>query len=122
MSTRALIAVPKEDGIHYVYCHHDGYPSGLGAVLHDHYNSFEAACSILDLGNLSGLEATLEASDFYHRDREEPMEDNCSIVVADTDELFEVVRDYDAEYCYLWDAVNNRWICRDTKTCIERSL
>ena len=122
MSTRALIAVPKDDGIHYVYCHHDGYPSGLGAVLHDHYNSLEAACFILDLGNLSGLEATLEKSDFYHRDREEPMEDNCAIVVADTDELYAAEQDCDAQYCYLWDLTNNCWICRDTKTRIERSL
>lgn len=122
MSTRALIAVPKDDGIHYVYCHHDGYPSGLGAVLHDHYNSFESACAILDLGNLSGLEPDLATSVFYCRDRSEPMEDNCAIVVADTDELYAAEQDYDTEYCYLWDPTNNCWICRDTKTRIERSL
>lgn len=122
MSTRALIAVPKDDGIHYVYCHHDGYPSGLGAVLHDHYNSFESACAILDLGNLSGLDPDLNASVFYCRDRGEPIEDNCAIVVADTDELYAAEQDCDAEYCYLWDLTNNCWICRDTKTRIERSL
>ena len=37
MGTRALIGYNSEDGWRAVYHHWDGYPSGLGAELHERY-------------------------------------------------------------------------------------
>jgi hypothetical protein len=41
MSTRSFIGKVQEDGsVRYVYCHHDGYPSHVGAILAKHYVDF----------------------------------------------------------------------------------
>lgn len=39
MSTRSVIARPLGDGFEGRYCHSDGYPSGVGAHLHEQYRT-----------------------------------------------------------------------------------
>jgi hypothetical protein len=60
MSTCSLIAVQNADGTFLsIYCHWDGYPSGVGQDLLDEYNSKRAARALMkhgDLRNLSRLE------------------------------------------------------------------
>ena len=55
MSTRSAIAIVKPTGIIGVYCHYDGYPQGVGKVLHTHYNSIEKVEELLSYGNISAL-------------------------------------------------------------------
>lgn len=83
MSTRSVIAVKLPNGKYQgVYCHDDGYPSGVGSVLLKHYNSFERAKALTDLGHLSALYPSTDAPTghnfdqrvsgytvAYHRDR-----------------------------------------------------
>lgn len=57
MSTRSRIGIEGEDGtIQSIYCHSDGYPSGVGAVLLAHHNSAPAAMALVALGDLSFCE------------------------------------------------------------------
>lgn len=61
MSTRCRIGVELPDGkIKSIYCHHDGYISGVGKVLHDHYDSNELAEQLIELGDISSLGETYD--------------------------------------------------------------
>ncbi len=57
MSTRSRIAVLQEnDGsVKSVYCHWDGYLSGVGVTLLNHYNTYQRANAVVALGGLSSL-------------------------------------------------------------------
>jgi len=56
MSTRSLIGRENADGsVRYVYCHFDGYPTGVGATLLAHYAEPAKLDQLLDLGDLSSL-------------------------------------------------------------------
>lgn len=56
MSTHSTIAVLHEDGtVSQIYCHFDGYLSGVGKMLMTHYNSLLAAEFLVSKGNLSVL-------------------------------------------------------------------
>jgi len=61
MSTRSSIAIKNEDGtVESVYVHSDGYPSHVGYILQEYYNSEERIHKLLDLGDLSVLEKNIE--------------------------------------------------------------
>lgn len=56
MSTNATIAVVHTDGsVSQIYTHWDGYPSHMGKLLLNHYNSLERAESLVSFGDLSSL-------------------------------------------------------------------
>lgn len=38
-----------------IYCHWDGYPSGVGEALFNHYNNYVASRNLVCLGDLSSL-------------------------------------------------------------------
>ena len=50
MSTPSFIGVLYKEGIiKFVYCHSDGYPSYLGKMLLEHYNTPKLATALVDL-------------------------------------------------------------------------
>ena len=53
MSTHATIGYLENERANYVYCHSDGFPSYLGRMLLEHYNSEELAKALVHLGALS---------------------------------------------------------------------
>lgn len=56
MSTRSRIAIEEDDGsIRSIYCHFDGYPEGVGAILKKHYTDPQKIEKLLELGDLSAL-------------------------------------------------------------------
>lgn len=56
MSTRSRIAIEEDDGsIRSIYCHFDGYPEGVGAILKKHYTDPQKIEELLELGDLSIL-------------------------------------------------------------------
>lgn len=55
MSTRSYIAVKENNVFKFVYCHYDGYVSGVGLELLKNYNSYEKALELVNLGNRSTL-------------------------------------------------------------------
>ena len=72
MATRSKIAIELEDGtFKSIYCHWDGYPSGVGKMLQEHYTDREKINSLLELGDISSLEKDLDSTVAYHRDRGE---------------------------------------------------
>jgi len=55
MATRSLIGIQKGDMVEYIYCHYDGYPSGVGHMLVNFHNSQIQAEKLITLGDLSTL-------------------------------------------------------------------
>lgn len=55
MSTRSTISIQTPSVLRSIYCHYDGYLSGVGALLHTYYNTEEKVNALIDLGDLSIL-------------------------------------------------------------------
>lgn len=77
MGTRSSIGVMQQDGsVKSIYCHWDGYYSGVGKTLVEHYNTEEKANAVVALGGLSTLQENLspvpQANERYTRSGEEP--------------------------------------------------
>lgn len=112
MSTPCIITVKEKEYYKSVYCHSDGYPKHTGKMLLDYYNSEEKALSIVNLGDLSFLDKSVECpkdhsfvnrvegySVFYGRDRGEK---NTSAEIS-----FFNPYNKDDGYNYLWK--NGKW-------------
>jgi len=76
MSTRSFIGILNPDAtVTGVYCHSDGYPTGVGSLLNKHYATPDDVRDLLALGDLSYLDTTTKKTSAYHRDRGESMEE-----------------------------------------------
>lgn len=60
MSTNSFIGKFENDSIETIYCHWDGYTSGVGLTLQNHYNSKQAVEELLTLNGISSLKDTFE--------------------------------------------------------------
>ena len=108
MSTRSIIGYETNSGlIRAVYCHHDGYLSGVGKTLIENYD-FIKLDNLLDLGDMSCLGDSIENSIFYARDRNE------TIVKARWFDTREQMLDYfsDCDYAYLLNT-DDQWLVSD---------
>jgi hypothetical protein len=102
MATRSLIGMELDNGItKIIYCHFDGYPSHVGKLLVDHYNTPALITALMELGDLSSLGTTLDSCTAYHRDRNEPwgMVEPRDI---NTSEIVSVGDDYGVDYIYIY--------------------
>ena len=101
MSTRCLIGMENEEGtITFIYCHHDGYPEGVGKNLTEYYNNEEIIKKLLSLGAISGLDSTIE------RTAKEAYNDEDTRVAHSRKDFVE--SQGDANYYYLWK--NDKWL------------
>ena len=129
MATRSFIckSLPKLYQNHTVvgiYCHFDGYPSGVGATLATHYTTAARVDALLSLGSISQLHPRLvpdlgETHTFdnpavgvtvaYHRDRGEAMREttfpSLDVMVSDVADQLGV------EFVYIWDG--SAWVTLD---------
>jgi hypothetical protein len=114
MATRSLIGMNLDNGItKIIYCHWDGYPSHVGELLVCDYNTPALITELMELGDLSSLDATPATCTAYHRDRNEPWG---AVEPRDinTSELDAVAKDYGVDYVYIY---NNEyeWECYQMK-------
>ena len=107
MSTNSLVAYLNEDGsVVSSYVHYDGYATGVGEMLLEHYNSEERARDLAwCLGYASSLKETISES---HEDRANTDE-------AETYESYEEFEEYirecsHLEYVYVWDTHKDEWL------------
>ena len=107
MSTNSLVAYLTEDGsVVSSYVHYDGYATGVGEMLLEHYNSEERARDLAwCLGYASSLKETISES---HEDRANTDE-------AETYESYEDFEEYirecsHLEYVYVWDTHKDEWL------------
>jgi hypothetical protein len=61
MATRSRIGIMNTDGtIESVYCHFDGYLTGVGRILYEHYKDEDKVRELINLGDMSSLGTTTE--------------------------------------------------------------
>lgn len=111
MSTRSYIGRLTEDKqVFFVYCHFDGYPSGVGKVLKEHYYRPEDVSNLLSFGSISVLTPTVEQSFFYGRDRKEPNQEQTQTTYDEylPSSGFE---GSGVVYKYLFDEYTEEWSC-----------
>ena len=61
MATRSTIAVELDDGsVEQIYCHFDGYLSGVGQMLAFEYTDVNDLVGLMTLGDISTLSNTFE--------------------------------------------------------------
>lgn len=66
MATRSSISILNDDGsVDSIYCHFDGYQSGVGKILNDHYNTIEKAKELISKGDASYIKSTIAECKFY---------------------------------------------------------
>ena len=116
MSTNSLVAYLNEDGsVVSSYVHYDGYATGVGEMLLEHYNSDKLARDLAwCLGYASSLKETISES---HEDRANTDE-------AETYESYEDFEEYirecsHLEYVYVWDStkvVGGKWLVATWET------
>ncbi|MBT7443740.1 MAG: hypothetical protein HN790_07210 [Methylococcales bacterium] len=98
MSTHSIIALEQDNGsIISIYCHFDGYESGVGKILKNDYTELKDIQNLISLGNLSSLDGQPVA---YHRDRGEPWAKNKPVHFKNINNL---MNQCDREaYTYVW--------------------
>jgi hypothetical protein len=67
MSTRSLIAVQRGEEFDSIYCHNDGYPSGVGNTLFKHYQDPAKIDQLIALGDISSLGAEIGTKHDFNR-------------------------------------------------------
>ena len=80
-----------------IYCHFDGYPSGVGAELRKKFTTYESVLNLILLGGLSFLIDNVKA---YHNWRNENLQ--IAKVQGDTPPF------YDWGYTYIFE--NGKWV------------
>ncbi len=111
MSTRSFIAKLNENGsVSGNYCHHDGYPDGVGKMLKENYADPDKIDALLALGSLSSLGPGIhDGTIAYSRDRKEALEP-LTVYTTVSEMMSEVWNELGAEFAYVFDGT--KWqIC-----------
>jgi hypothetical protein len=103
MATRSLIAVQNADGTFLsIYCHWDGYPSGVGKDLLNEHNGAQAARALMKHGDLSTLSPLAS-----YRSRSGKNVD--AQVHNSMEDLHSFALDCGVDWIYLW---TTEWMCQ----------
>jgi hypothetical protein len=98
MATRSRIAIENQDGsVTSVYCHWDGHIETNGVILNQYYRTKDKVEALIELGNISSLDKTLETTVAYARDQGDDVIQNLYLNV---EELFEDGFNSGVEYVY----------------------
>lgn len=123
MSTPCTIGILNKDySIDCIYCHNDGYSDYMMNMLATHYNTAELAQSLINLGNLSRVQAkltpTTKTHSFDHpesgvtiaytRDRGEDWNNAKPTHYDDIDDFNQ--SDESKYYTYVFDTKSNQWM------------
>jgi hypothetical protein len=113
MSTRSRIAIENQNGsVKSIYCHFDGYLSGVGRLLKEYYTTQAKVEALIELGNISSLEMTPESTVAYARDRGEDLNFKEFKTVP---ELFEQGFNSSEEFVYCFTK-NNIWLVNEVRS------
>jgi hypothetical protein len=129
MSTRSRIAIENQNGsVTSVYCHFDGYISGVGAVLQKHYTNRSKVEQLIALGSISYIAENVSPTGehsfaqpekgvvvAYHRDRDEEFDQQINQSVPD---LFNCIYQSGEEFIYCFTK-DNIWLVSDSGPVVD---
>ena len=106
MGTRSRISAANADGTFTsIYCHWDGYPSGVGTTLRDHYSNPAKVASLIATGDRSSLDE--EVTGGCRDARGETGVD--AVASADFESLAALTQETGGEYLYVFKG--GQWFC-----------
>lgn len=122
MATRSFIAKKVNNGYKGIYCHWDGYPTGVGATLRRYYKTPAKINKLIALGDLSvlrehiGKKHKIDAmgdnyerikrlgwTSAYHRDRGEAWGDVKPKMARTLSDLKKIASNMGTEYLYVYE-------------------
>ncbi|MBM4179782.1 MAG: hypothetical protein FJ211_10710 [Ignavibacteria bacterium] len=110
MATRSFISRYNDETEMYesIYCHWDGYPTGVGLTLRDNYHNGVAVGQLMEIGDISSLRDTVvETQQEAYKNRGDTDVD--AKIFRFRSEMMEYYRNMSCEYGYIWkDGV---WEC-----------
>ena len=111
MATRSFIAKYDylRDEYTAIYCHWDGYPSGVGATLRDHYNSAGQVDTLLTYGDISSLREDTNATKADSYQVMQGDKDAVAVTFKYFSQMVEHYRRINCEYGYVWN--QGLWEC-----------
>ena len=133
-TSRITIEIGKEDNVstyNSVYCHHDGYLSGVGKMLLEYYKDVETAALLITFGDMSCLRKNIYPDSSKPHTFDKPQKDVCVFYCRDKGEDWNDVKPieivgkeqdlikYQEEYNYLFK--NGQWyVKKDYKSRFVR--
>ena len=112
MATRSRIRMTLPTGeTKSSYCHWDGYPSNMGPLLKENYNTTEKVRELLELGALSYLAPKVKPEPGERHSFDRPAPDVTVAYHRDRGEKLMVGHDSPEEYDYVWDG--EKWNLKD---------
>jgi hypothetical protein len=118
MATRSRIAIENQDGtVTSIYCHFDGYLSGVGRLLKEYYTTQPKVQALIDLGDISSLDMTpfKMSTVAYARDQGEDFKQT---TYDNVPTLFEAGFNSGVEYIYCFIR-DGRWLVSDGGPVID---
>ena len=101
MGTRSNIGARQENGtIKAIYCHWDGYPEGVGAVLTEHYNDPAKVKALLNLGDFSSIAENIDEIETYAKRGETDTE---ARIYSTREEWLKDIEDSGVEFLYIFE-------------------
>lgn len=91
MATRCLILKEEKQVLKGIYCHNDGYPDWVGALLVNYYSTPKKVDSLINLGDISKLFKNLEPTSNDHS-FDKPEKDVTVAYARDRGEEFENIQ------------------------------
>ena len=89
-----------------IYCHWDGYPSGVGAELKEHFTDYQKALNLVIGGSVSALDSRYVR---HYANRQGEKWDYLKPTQGKTQK--EVLKPFDwSEYAYLFDEARGGWV------------
>jgi len=126
MATRGRIGLLLDDGsIRSVYSHWDNYPEGTGKILTDKFNTKEKVEELIAGGDISCLETDTdwkgnrrkETFTLYYKDRGDL---DCGSLISEDDfNYFQLTRNCDGEFAYLFDPNTQTWECFNMHSAVS---
>jgi hypothetical protein len=119
MSTRSAIAMKVDNGYKAIYCHYDGYPEGVGAILKEHYTDLDKVEELIALGDISSLGKEVHIPEGVEHSFDKRVEGITTAYMRDRGEmdceaqLYKTVSDVksaiDNQYLYVFE--DGKWTC-----------
>jgi len=126
MATRYRVGILQEDGaIKSVYGHWDGYPESAGKILTKKFNTKEKVEELIAGGDISCLETDTDwkgnrregTFTLYYKDRGDL---DCGSLTSEDDfNYFQLTRNCDGEFAYLFDPGAQTWECFNMHSAVS---
>ena len=113
MATRSFIAKYDYIAEEYtaIYCHWDGYVSGVGLTLRGHYNTDEKVTTLLTYGDISALREDINATKVESYQVVQGDKDAVAVTFKYFSQMVEHYRRINCEFGYVWQG--GLWECYD---------